>query len=95
MRTDLLDAEEYAGPATLTVGDTQLQVEVSLRSVFQPIDGRLHWYGRIATNDQLAEQCTSGSTVLLTTPDGAAEGKINDVDTWGRFRITGLGRPPF
>ncbi|KRF17642.1 hypothetical protein ASG90_04550 [Nocardioides sp. Soil797] len=91
-------ADEYAGPATLAPKeccDTPLQVEVVLRSTFQPIDGRLHWYGRIAANPALDRACTPGSTVSVTTPDGSAEGRISDVDPWGRFRITGLGRPPF
>lgn len=95
MTTELTDTDEYAGHATLVACDQRLEVEVTLRSVFQPIDGRLHWYGRIAANALLDEQCTPGSTVSLITPAGSAEGRINDVDPWGRFRISGLGRPPF
>ena len=91
---ELLDgapAEEYTGPAT--IGD--IEVEVTLRGHFEPLDGRFHWYGRIAPNAALAEQVRSGSTVTLTTPHGTAEGRLSDVDTWGRFRIAGTGRPPF
>lgn len=94
MNDETATTDEYAGPATLTTGDTEVEVEVDLRSVFQPIDGRLHWYGRIAANPEL-DRCTSGGTVSLATPDGRATGKINDVDPWGRFRISGLGRPPY
>ena len=36
-----------------------------------------------------------GSTVTLQTPYGAAEGRLSDVDTWGRFRVSGTGKPPF
>lgn len=92
--SDPLDAEEYAGPATLVVNDQTLTVQATLRSVFQPIDGRLHWYGRISADD-LAAHCRSGSTVQLTTSAHTAVGKVNDVDPWGRFRIQGTGRPPF
>ncbi|QIX26000.1 DUF4873 domain-containing protein [Nocardioides sp. JQ2195] len=95
MSNHLPEADEYAGPANLIAGETRLQVEVTLRSVFQPIDGHLHWYGRIARNPELEHGCTPGSTVSLTTPAGSAEGRINDVDPWGRFRIAGTGRPPF
>ena len=28
-------------------------------------------------------------------PHGSAEGRLSDVDPWGRFRIAGTGRPPF
>ncbi|MGY2874097.1 hypothetical protein ACVW00_001287 [Marmoricola sp. URHA0025 HA25] len=92
-----LPAEEYAGTAQVSTGSTtgEVQVEVDLRGHFEPLDGRFHWYGRIAANEELAETAQSGETVVLTTPHGSAEGRLSDVDPWGRFRITGTGRPPF
>ena len=98
---ELLDGapgEEYAGPATVSTGSTTgdgVDVEVQLRGHFEPLDGRFHWYGRIAANDALAARVRSGETVLLTTRRGSAEGRVSDVDPWGRFRIAGTGRPPF
>jgi len=83
--------EQYDGPAT--VSDTP--VEVRLRGHFEPIDGHFHWWGRIGSNERLDEEQTSGSTVTLVTPHGRAEGRLSDVDPWGRFRISGTGRPPF
>lgn len=85
---------EYAGSATLSIGDTPVEVEVTLRGHFEPLDGRFHWYGRIATTDALAAE-RSGTTLTITTPHGRAEGRIKDVDPWGRFRISGTGVPPF
>ena len=82
--------EQYDGPAT--IADTG--VDVRLRGHFEPIDGRFHWYGRIAP-DPAVETHTSGSTVTLVTPYGEAPGRLSDVDPWGRFRISGTGRPPF
>jgi hypothetical protein len=82
--------EEYAGPAR--IGDAT--VEVQLRGQFQPIDGRFHWWGRIAA-DAAVDVHTSGATVTLETPHGTAEGRLSDVDPWGRLRIAGTGRPPF
>ena len=82
--------EGYEGPARID----QTPVEVSLRGQFQPIDGRFHWYGRIAPDPAL-ETHTSGSTVTLVTPYGEAPGRLSDVDPWGRFRISGTGLPPF
>jgi hypothetical protein len=70
-------------------------VQACLRGHFEPLDGRFHWYGRIAANDQLAALVRSGQTVVLTTRRGSAEGRVSDVDPWGRFRISGTGRPPF
>jgi hypothetical protein len=82
--------ERYDG--TARIGNTE--VEVRLRGQFQPIDGRFHWWGRIGTDPAL-DAHGPGSTVTLETPYGAAEGRLSDVDPWGRFRIAGTGRPPF
>lgn len=89
--------EEYSGTAdVLDTGDNEpIAVNVQLRGHFQPIDGRFHWYGRIEANQALADTHRAGSTIALKTPHGVAAGKIADVDPWGRFRITGLGTPPF
>ena len=97
-------AEEYDGPAVVTAlqpevsrlestGDA-VEVEVTLRGHFEPLDGRFHWYGRLAAHDELS-RWQPGATVVLRTPHGSAPGKLSDVDPWGRFRISGTGRPPF
>jgi hypothetical protein len=82
---------EYAGPAR--IGGTE--VDVRLRGQFQPIDGRFHWWGRVAADETLAAQQTPGAEVTVATPHGEATGRLSDVDPWGRFRVTGTGRPPF
>lgn len=91
--------EGYVGPAELLVtpdGDGEpVAVRVTLRGVFQPIDGRYHWYGRVAQDDHLDDAVTSGAAVTIRTPQGSAEGKLSDRDPWGRFRISGTGTPPF
>lgn len=92
--SDAAPAEEYAGPATLALDGQELSVEVILRGAFQPIDGRFHWYGRIETTDALAD-VRAGTRGVLTTPHGSADTKLSDIDPWGRFRVTGVGRPPF
>jgi hypothetical protein len=95
--TDELDlpADEYAGTATVSTEDSTTEVEVQLRGFFEPLDGRFHWYGRIATNPELTDTVRSGATVVLATPHGQAAGKLSDVDPWGRFRVSGTGQPPF
>jgi hypothetical protein len=87
--------DEYEGPVEVSTGSATLLVQASLRGRFEPLDGLFHWYGRIAANDQLTETVRSGETVVLTTGRGSAEGRVSDVDAWGRFRIAGTGRPPF
>ncbi|MBM0126652.1 DUF4873 domain-containing protein [Pimelobacter simplex] len=90
--------EAYDGPAVLVVAGTGQPVEhtvsVTLRGAFQPLDGHFHWYGRIAVDSAL-DTVRSGSAVTLRTEHGEAAGKVADVDPWGRFRVSGTGRPPF
>jgi hypothetical protein len=86
-----LPAEGYVGPAHVD----DISVEVTLRGQFEPLDGRFHWYGRLAASDELAAAVQSGATVTLTTPHGSAQGRLSDVDPWGRYRVSGTGRPPF
>ena len=86
--------EEYAGPATIAGGGTSVEVEADLRGRFEPIDGRFHWYGRLSASAAL-DELGSGATVSVTTEHGTAEGRLSDVDPWGRLRVTGVGRPPF
>jgi hypothetical protein len=83
--------ERYAGPAEIIDGEESVGVPVDLCGGFQPIDGRFHWYGRVGGDDRLA----SGTRVTIRTDHGTAEGRLSDVDPWGRFRIAGTGQPPF
>lgn len=88
--------EGYNGAAEpLLEGADALPVTVSLRGVFQPIDGRYHWYGRIQHSPALDSAITGNMLVRIRTTYGEAEGRLSDRDPWGRFRLTGTGRPPF
>lgn len=86
--------ESYAGPATLAASGHEIAVDADLRARFEPIDGRLHWYGRLAATPML-EEIGSGTSVTIATEHGWARGRLSDVDPWGRPRISGTGRPPF
>lgn len=86
--------EEYAGTAVVSADGTDVEVLVDLRSTFQPIDGRLHWYGRVEATPDLPS-IRAGTVVSLRTEHGTAQGRLSDLDPWGRFRIAGVGRPPF
>lgn len=87
--------EGYVGPAELLDGDRSVTVAVRLRGGFQPIDGRYHWYGRVARHDEVDDLVRSGASVTLRTSYGQAGGRLSDRDPWGRYRIAGTGRPPF
>lgn len=91
----------YAGPATLTVDGRHLPVRVLLDTRHEPQDGKLHWFGRMTlegdpTEPSLLRALTSTtSRIELSTPTGRAATGIGDLDPWGRYRVTGVGPPPF
>jgi hypothetical protein len=92
--------EGYQGPATLTVDGRDVPVTVLLDARHEPQDGRLHWYGRLtlaATVDPavLSALASSSSTLELSTAGGRSPARVGDIDPWGRYRVTGVGRPPF
>lgn len=86
--------ERYDGPCVVSAGDVRVEASVRLRGEFQPIDGKFHWYGRVAASPDV-DALGSGSDVTLSTGHGEAAGRLSDVDPWGRFRVSGTGRPPF
>ena len=96
--------EGYAGPAVLTADGRQVAVRAVLDARHEPHDGRLHWFGRVTVDDagpdhaavpDPAAVLAGAGRVELSTESGRAEGRIGDVDPWGRYRITGLGAPPY
>jgi cation diffusion facilitator CzcD-associated flavoprotein CzcO len=90
------DEDGYQGAATLDVAERSFDVRVELRGYFQPIDGRYHWYGRIAADPALDEVLAAGrQRGTLTTPQGSAPADVGDPDPWGRYRIEGNSTPPF
>lgn len=84
----------YCGPAVLSVGGRDLPVQVLLDARHEPQDGRLHWFGRMTLESEPVPGMTSGRVELSTTT-GRAEVKVGEVDPWGRYRVTGVGLPPF
>ena len=88
--------EDYAGPATVRLRQRELAVRVRLVAGHQPVDGRIHWSGRIDATPALDELLRGTSSELeLVTPSGRARGKVGEPDPWGRCRVSGVGRPPF
>ena len=92
-----MDGDGYAGPARLRLGSSRLDVRADLRGQFEPIDGRYHWYGRLARHDGLtAAMAGQGrATAELSTPDGSADCEVSDPDPWQRYRVSGISTPPF
>ncbi|MBE9375717.1 DUF4873 domain-containing protein [Saccharopolyspora sp. HNM0983] len=90
------EEHDYRGPAAVFTQDHEVEADVVLRGHFQPIDGRFHWYGRVQAADGVdAIAGNRKAAVVLRTPHGEAAGTLSDPDPWGRYRISGVGRPPF
>jgi hypothetical protein len=90
------DEDGYAGPAVLVVSGRQFDVSVELRGVFQPIDGRYHWWGRVERDEELAAALGQGRGAgEIVTLAGRAACELSDPDPWQRYRITGTSTPPF
>lgn len=86
--------EEYSGGATVAGPGGELETDLRLRGHFQPIDGRFRWWGRLPASP-VADAWGNGATVRVRTPHGEAQGRLTDLDPWGRYRVSGTGRPPF
>ena len=91
------DEDGYRGPARLAVGDDTIDVEVVLGGHLEPLDGKYHWYGRVARHVALDAAKSAGVIGVGVSIDDreSAEGRLAEHDAWGNMRITGLGRPPF
>ena len=90
------DEDGYSGPATLEAAGRRFEVTVELRGYFQPIDGRYHWYGRIAADEAVAATLPAGRVDgCLTTRHGSAPCDVGEPDPWGRYRVGGISTPPF
>jgi Domain of unknown function (DUF4873) len=93
--------EGYRGPAILSVDGRDLPVQVVLDARHEPHDGRLRWFGRAtlataADPDLHRALATATSRIELRVGDEhRAAARIGDIDPWGRYRVTGLGTPPF
>jgi hypothetical protein len=85
--------EGYTGPAVLTVDGRDVPVHARLNARHEPHDGRVHWFGRVRVETEQPE--IPSGTVEVRTESGRAEARIGDVDPWGRYRLTGVGTPPF
>jgi hypothetical protein len=90
------DEDGYAGPATLTVAQSEFAVRVEVRGQFQPIDGRYHWYGRVAAHGELSALLGPARAAgTLRTPQGSAPCEVSDPDPWDRYRVSGVSTPPY
>lgn len=84
------------GAAEVIAGSAVHAVSVRLSAHFEPIDGAVHWGGRIAPHAAVAALLRAGRRgVQLRLPGGAAvPARLSELDPWGGVRVTGVGPPP-
>jgi hypothetical protein len=87
--------EEYRGPATLRIGDTDVAVEVRLSARFEPVEGRIRWAGRTGPDDGLRERVAGGLREALLTIAAQRGVRLGEPDPWGGVRLSGVGTPPW
>lgn len=90
--------DDYRGPAVLTMEDgTELEVDVHLLSVFQPVDNAVHWTGRVTANPQVAAlHVRTNQAVRLRIGDrDTVDATLVDSDPWGGAHIVGKGLSPY
>ena len=67
-----MSEDGYSGPVTVLVGGAEVSGEAVLRVYFEPIDGRYHWYGRLAPSAELDELVATGWPVRSSRRSGGA-----------------------
>ena len=93
---DTAHEDGFTGDVSVLLGDDAVTVHATLRGYFEPLDGRYHWYGRLAADDGLAALVGSGkASARVRTEHGDADCVLSDIDPWGRLRIAGVSTPPF
>lgn len=84
----------YRGAATLHMDGVEFSAHVHLDARHEPHDGRLHWFGRLRLAEGAVLPAGAAEGELVTS-GGRAAARIGDVDPWGRYRVTGVGPPPY
>src|SRR4051812_38317352 len=90
--------EEYRGPATLHVTDTDISENIRLWARFEPIEGRFRWAGRTTADPDLRERVGGGlRTARLSVPGATTRTtvRLSEPDPWGGVRLSGAGTPPW
>lgn len=82
----------YSG--SLVTPDSELPIEVDVTVRFEPVDGKVHWSGRIAPNPPLAALVRGGLRACQVRIDETVPARLGDPDPWGGIRVTGVGPPP-
>lgn len=80
--------EVYDGEASLVLDGHEVVVRVRIAAVFEPVDGRMHWAGRIAPDASVVTAVRGGVSTAQLTVDGLCRTvQLREVDPWGGVRL--------
>lgn len=91
------DDEDYRGPAVLSADGTEVDVQVHVLAVFQPVENAVRWSGRVQPSRALAGLHRSlNRPVLIRIGDNPpVDAVLVDHDPWGGSHIVGEGDSPY
>jgi hypothetical protein len=86
------DDEGYTGAAEVVVDGGEHPVRAVLGARFEPVAGRVVWYGRL---EGVSDLLGSGMPVLVRTPHGEGVATTTEQDLWGHWHLRSESAPPF
>jgi hypothetical protein len=84
--------ERFTGAAAVVVGGVEHPVRAVLGARFEPVAGRVVWYGRL---EGVSDVLTAGSEVLVRTALGEGIATTTERDLWGHWHLRSESTPPF
>ena len=92
------DDEDYRGPAVLIAADgTEVDVQVHLLALYQPVDNMVRWSGRIQPSPELARlhRGVNQPVQIRIAGQPSVPAILVDHDPWGGSHIVGEGDSPY
>jgi hypothetical protein len=86
------DDEGYDGQAVLAAGGADHPVRAVLGARFDPLVGRVVWYGRL---EGAPADLSGGTEVRVRTPHGDGVARLTERDLWGHWHVRSETSPPF
>jgi hypothetical protein len=84
--------EGYIGPAQVVVDGARHDVRAVLGARFEPVAGRVVWYGRL---EGAPGALAARTEVVVRTPHGDGDATITEQDLWGHWHLRSESAPPF
>lgn len=86
------DDEGFTGAAEVVADGVVHAVRAVLGARFEPVAGRVIWYGRL---EGVSDVLTGGTAVLVRTGHGEGVAITTEQDLWGHWHLRSESTPPF